>query len=101
MQFVGFTPIVEKSSTALVLTVWKVVKNRNELHAKIDEAYKQTKIYKSGVLGGIELTKYRYLVMVSEKNMDMPSDIIEDMIVYRLINVTVNPDKPSVEAKKQ
>lgn len=94
------TSIIEKSSTALVLTEWKVVRNRNELHAKIDEAYEQTKIYKSGVLGGIELTKYRYLVMVSEKSMEMPSDIIEDMIVYRLINVAVNPDKPSVEAKK-
>jgi len=51
-------------------------------------------------LGGIELTKYRYLVMVSEKSMEMPSDPIEDMIVYRLINVAVTPDKPSVEAKK-
>jgi len=38
------TSIIEKSSTALVLTEWKVVRNSNELYAKIDEAYEQTKI---------------------------------------------------------
>ena len=94
------TSIIEKTSTALVLTEWKIVRNREELGTKIDEAHEQTKIYKSGVLGGIELTNYRYLVMVSEKSMKMPSDTIEDTIVYRLINVAVNPDTPSVEAKK-
>ena len=92
--------IIEKTSTALVLTEWKVVENDNELDKKIKKAFEQTKLYVSGVLGGIELTNYRYLVMVSEKGMRMPSDLIEDTIVYRHINVAVNPDTPSVEAKK-
>ena len=48
--------MIEKTSTALVLTEWKVVKNKNELEAKIKEAFKQTKLYVTGVLGGIELT---------------------------------------------
>ena len=91
--------MIEKTSTALVLTEWKVVKNKNELEAKIKEAFKQTKLYVTGVLGGIELTNYRYLVMVSAKSMKMPSDLIENNIVYRHINVPVNSETPSVEAK--
>jgi len=91
---------VDKTSIALVLTEWKVVKKPSELHDKIKEAHEQTKIYKSGVLGGIELTDYRYLVMVSEKRLSMPPDIKEDKIIYRLVNIAVKPDTPSVEAKK-
>ena len=91
--------MIEKTSTALVLTEWKVVKNKNELEAKIKEAFKQTKLYVTGVLGGIELTNYRYLVIVSAKSMKMPSDLIENNIVYRHINVPVNSETPSVEAK--
>jgi hypothetical protein len=92
--------MIEKTSIALVLTEWKIVKKQKEIHAKIKEAHEQTKIYKSGVLGGIELTDYRYLVMVSEKSMKMPPDIIDGKIIYRLVNIAVNPDTPSIEAKK-
>jgi len=91
--------IIEKASTALVLTEWKVVKNSNKLDKKINEAFEQTKRYVTGVLGGIELTNYRYLVVVSKKSLKMPSDFTEDTIVYRHINIPVNPDTPSVEAK--
>ena len=92
--------MIEKTSTALVLTEWKVVRQSNELDAKIKEAYEQTKIYKAGVLSGIELANYRYLVMVSQKSMKMPDNLVESSIVYRLINVPVEPDTPSKEAKK-
>ena len=67
--------------------------------AKDREAFDQTKLYVTGVLGGIELNNYRYLVMVSEKSMKMPSDLIENNIAVRHINISVNPDTPSVEAK--
>lgn len=91
--------LIEKTSTALVLTEWKVVNNTNELDGKIKEAFEQTKLYVTGVLGGIELANYRYLVIVSEKSMAMPSNFSENDIVYRHINIPVNPDTPSVEAK--
>ena len=55
--------IIERTSTALVLTEWKIVKQRRELESRIQEACKQTKIYSSGLLSGIELVNYRYLVM--------------------------------------
>jgi len=92
--------IIEKTSTALVLTEWKVIRKNNELDAKIREAYEQTKIYSAGVLSGIELVNYRYLVMVSEKSMKMPGDLIEGNLTFRHINLPVDPDTPSKEARK-
>ncbi len=94
------TSMIEKTSTALVLTEWKVIRKSNELDAKIREAYEQTKIYTAGVLSGIELVNYRYLVMVSEKSMKMPGDLIEGNVTFRHINLPVDPDTPSNEAKK-
>ncbi len=94
------TSMIEKTSTALVLTEWKVVRQINEIDTKIREAYEQTKLYTAGVLSGIELANYRYLVMVSKKSMTMPADLIEGTIIYRHINVPVDPDTPSKEAKK-
>lgn len=94
------TSMIEKTSTALVLTEWKAVRKDSELNTKIKEAYEQTKIYQAGVLGGVELANYRYLVMVSEKSLKMPSDLIEGASIYRHINLPVNPDSPSEEAKK-
>lgn len=92
--------LIEKTSTALVLTEWKIVRRSSELDAKIQEAYEQTKIYSAGVLSGIELVNYRYLVMVSEKSMKIPSDLIEGNLTFRHINLPVDPDTPSKEAKK-
>ncbi len=94
------TSLIEKTSTALVLTEWKVIRKSNELDAKTREAYEQTKIYTAGVLSGIELVNYRYLVMVSEKSMKMPGDLIENNVTFRYINLSVDPDTPSKEAKK-
>ncbi len=91
------TWLIEMTSTALVLTEWKVIKKASELESKIQDAYSQTKLYSAGVLSGIELGNYRYLVMVSEKGMKMPSDLKEGNLIFRHINVPVDPDTPSKE----
>lgn len=90
---------IESTADALVLTEWKVVKAQDELQDKIKEALKQAGLYSSGVLGGIEIANYRYLVMVSERMMKMPDDRLEGIITYRHINIAVNPRAPSEEAK--
>jgi len=92
--------MIESSADALVLTEWKLVKKEKELINKIKEAKKQTENYSKGVLGGIELANYRYLIMVSEKTMKMPDNLIDGIVTYRHINIAVNPAVPSVEAKK-
>lgn len=90
---------IERTADALVLTEWKLVKTQSELNAKIQEAQRQAEIYSSDVLGGMELRNYRYLIMVSENRLEMPTDIIKGVTKYRHINIAVDPGSPSVEAK--
>lgn len=95
-----YTSVIEGAADTLVLTEWKRVKSPNELNEKIQEAQKQAEIYNSDVLGGIELRNYCYLVMVSEKRMEMPDDSIKGGTKYRHINIAVNPEIPSKEARR-
>jgi hypothetical protein len=90
---------VENIAEAIVLTEWKIVKSQDQLLDKATEALTQAELYSSGVLGGIEIANYRFLVMVTEKGMKMPDDQIEGNVTYRHINIAVNPDTPSVEAR--
>jgi hypothetical protein len=93
----------ESVSEALVLTEWKVVKKDSEWQRKAEEARLQASIYTGGVLGGLELRQYRYVVLVSKKS--WPSkiqDFLEGDIVYRHINIEVDPDhQPSRVARRK
>jgi hypothetical protein len=91
---------IERTSTALVLTEWKVIRQGQKLETKVREAYEQTKVYSAGVLSGVELVNYRYLVVVSEKGLKMPGDLIEDNLTFRHINVPIDPEIPSNYVKK-
>lgn len=88
--------VVENTAEAMVLTEWKVVKNQGkELEKKTSQALKQAKKYSSGVLAGFELANYRYLVIVSENVLDMPEDIQKNEIIYRYVNIAIDPLPPS------
>ncbi len=93
--------VIVGATDALVLTEWKKVNSQDELDKNIQTALKQAVRYSSVELGGVELTNYRYLVMVSKEKMDLPEDITKGLIHYRLINIAVNRGKPSVEAKRR
>jgi hypothetical protein len=67
-----------------------------ELDGKIRQAQAQAARYASGALAGFELAQYRYLVMVSQRVLPMPPDVSEGAIVYRHINIAVDPKPPSV-----
>ena len=51
---------------------------------------------RSDTSGDIELTSYRYLVMVSEDFLTMPEDLPSETTVYRCVNTAVKPTVPSV-----
>lgn len=91
----GDLDAVARSAEALVLTEWKLVRSPAELPAKIAEARLQADLYSAGVLGGLELASYRYLVMVSESILLMPPDVTAEGIQYCHRNVAVNPSTPS------
>jgi hypothetical protein len=58
----------------LVLTEWKAVKTDGSLGAQIRQVRKQADRYAQGVLAGIELAGYRYLVVVSLDFLPIPTD---------------------------
>lgn len=93
------TLITEKIPVALgmVLTEWKKV--TGDTQQAYAEAKAQTDQYASGVLAGVELTSHRYLIVVTEQEIDPLPDIVEGSIVYRRINIAVSPRNPSVAAK--
>lgn len=86
---------VEQSADALVLTEWKIVKPGTELQNKVALAKNQARRYSTGVLAGLELARYRYLVIVSEKVLQMPADDHDGNLIYRHINISVDPHTPS------
>jgi hypothetical protein len=86
---------VERSAEALVLTEWKLVPAPNQRDERIRQARMQASRYGRGVLGGLELARYRYLVLVSKHALDMPVDDTQDDVVYRHINIAVDPKPPS------
>lgn len=79
----------------LVLTEWKKCPDKMKAEDLFLEARNQAKIYGNGSLSGIELSDYRYLVVVSEKNIEVPAPITENGVTYKHINIAVDPDTPS------
>lgn len=86
---------IERSADALVLTEWKIVHSHSEVSRKVGEAKSQTKRYTHGALAGLELAQYRYLVILSNKMLPMPADDSDGDLIYRHINIAVDPDSPS------
>lgn len=84
---------VQNSADALVLTEWKKVKTSAEKPA--ESARIQAGLYSGGILGGLELREYRYIVLVSKDRIKLPDDTIYEGSLYRHINIAVEPSVPS------
>lgn len=89
------------SAEGLVLTEWKTATQSNSTK-KYQEAFSQAERYARGSLAAIELKGYRYLVIVSESHLsDIPHDQEKDGVIYKYINIAVNPSVPSAHARKR
>ena len=91
---------VQRTADGLVLTEWKKVNTKNDAATIAEHARQQSALYNSGILGGIELATYRFIVLVSEKQLDDITDEEQDGVIYRHINIAVKPESPSVAALK-
>lgn len=91
----GIAPV----ALGVVLTEWK--RTDDDPQPAFHAAKLQAAGYSGGILAGLELTSHRYLVVVTKKQSIPPADIIEGAVVYRHINIAVEPDSPSVAAKRQ
>ena len=79
----------------LVLTEWKTLAAGADAKKRFAEARSQAQRYARGALAGNELTGYRYAIVVSERHVTTPADLPEGAVVYRHINIAVDPRSPS------
>jgi hypothetical protein len=86
---------VEKSAEGLVLTEWKRALPSDDPARCFEEARQQAARYAKGALGGLELASYRYAVVVSEDHVAMPPEAREGNLLYRYVNIAVQPQPPS------
>lgn len=87
------------SAEGLVLTEWKMATPSNRKQ-KYQEALAQAELYSKGSLATIKLEGYRYLVIVSSDFLeDLPDDIAREEIVYKYVNIAVDPSTPSKRAR--
>lgn len=92
---------VARSGAGLVLTEWKVVDDTNAEN-QFRSARVQTDLYKDGLLAGVELAGFRYLVAVSLKSLSrssIPTDFTADGVTYRHLNVAIESVTPSLAAR--
>lgn len=89
----------QQTSIGMVLTEWKCAKTENDVIYKYEQGINQASNYSSSVLGGIELADTRYIVVVTKKQITHESRT-ENNIKYKFINIAVDPDPPSVQARK-
>jgi hypothetical protein len=86
---------VKRSASGLVLTEWKKLSDRGDPIQSFEKARKQAQQYARGVLGGSELQHYRYAILVSRQQVNVPADVEDAGILYRHINIAVEPKSPS------
>jgi hypothetical protein len=86
---------IERAAEALVLTEWKKVRKKDNSNAIAKQARSQAQTYAVGIMAGIELISYRYIVLVSEKQLPSIDDVCLAGVTYRHINVSVDPYPPS------
>jgi len=90
-------------SEGLVLTEWKKVKDPQEAGELFRRACKQTDNYKRGPLAATQLMGYRFIVLVSVKQLtrkQMPKPVEANGLVYYPINIAVDPLSASADAKQ-
>lgn len=90
---------VSRAAEGLVLTEWKKAQSNN-WPVQYDTARVQSDLYRRGVLAGIELRDYCYLVAVSLQQLPRKEDLVSGGVCFRHINIVVDPDTPADAAKK-
>ena len=89
--------VIQRSAEGLVLTEWKLTRDPQKVLQKFGEAREQAKRYSSGALAGIELTNYRFAIVVTERleQSKTPNDETDGDLTYRHINLAIDPKTPS------
>jgi len=82
----------------LVLTEWKLIHEESDVVGVAAGARSQAADYAAGLLGGVELRAFRYIVLVSKKKIiDLPADVpgVQPGVTFRHVNVVIGGEIPS------
>lgn len=82
-------------ASGLVLTEWKLARKNDEPAKRFEAARNQAQRYAEDALLANELTDYRYAIVVSEGQLEVPDDFRIGHTLYRHINIAVKPAVPS------
>jgi hypothetical protein len=85
----------------LVLTEWKLVRTAREVPSQLAAAETQALLYSQGILGGLELTDSRFIVLVSQDRVSLPADNQVKGFTFRRRNIAVDPLTPSVAGRSK
>jgi hypothetical protein len=85
----------QRYADGIVLTEWKKASAAEDARLRFSDARMQARRYAQGALAGIELTGYRYAIVVSRQQVEVPADLREGEVVYRHVNIAVAPHVPS------
>jgi hypothetical protein len=88
-------PDPERYADGLVLTEWKCATTSHESATQFAAARAQAQRYKAGILAGLELTAYRFAVVVSKDYVPVPDDVKVNGTTFRHVNIAVEPSTPS------
>lgn len=102
---------LNNNAMGIILTEWKKIaqgsKEENEevnfQHSLVKGAKTQMDLYGGGSLYALELYNYRYIVLVSEKYLNVTQGEYTDPekdIIYRIVNIACDPETPSKVSKK-
>jgi hypothetical protein len=83
------------NARVLALTEWKAVRSPAEVAAQAEDARRQARQYSAGLLAGTELQRTRYIVLVSETELVMPTDVQEGAVLYRHVGIAIEAPTPS------
>lgn len=89
-----------RQANVFALTEWKLVRASEDPAEKAAEARHQSAIYSGGVLLGLALHEYRYVVLVSKSAIVVPGDMRTDAGTTRHVSIVTEPDFPSDDARK-
>jgi len=91
--------LAKQSADVLLLTEWKIAKNRNDYEKKRIAGIEQAAIYSKDPLLGFELSHTRFVVVVSTEKYGHEPDIVnKDNIRYVVKNIAIDPATPSKQS---
>jgi len=89
-----------RAAEAMVLTEWKLAREGDSPESKCTEARTQAAIYTTSELGGFELRRHRYIVIVSEKQCTLLPSETDREVTYHYVNIAIEPRAPSEESRR-